>query len=73
MHLLPCRIEYRGDAPVDGYFTPLVCDSDGRQNGELSCNFRGRPLTGAKRKLPEGVQGECGFRLRSVYMPPWSN
>jgi len=51
---LPCRVQHRGPAQVDVYFTPLVEET---ASGVLEGQFRGRPLDGSTVTLPAGYTG----------------
>lgn len=51
---LPCRIEHRGPAQVDQFFTPLVRHT---APGVLEGQFRGHPLDGSTVALPAGYEG----------------
>ncbi|EDV23685.1 Ribonuclease H2 subunit C [Trichoplax sp. H2] len=53
LHLLPCTIDYNGQANIDSYFEPTI-----KKNGEdLSATYRGRPLCGAKMEVPDNYIG----------------
>lgn len=57
VHLLPCRIDYNGPAPVDSYFQVKKIDGD---DTILTAQLRGRELKGrniplTSNKLCEGV------------------
>ncbi|XP_037089534.1 ribonuclease H2 subunit C-like [Pollicipes pollicipes] len=51
---LPCRVEHRGPANIDVYFTPLVCET---APGVLEGQFRGHPLDGITVEVPAGYEG----------------
>ncbi|KAF0292077.1 Ribonuclease H2 subunit C [Amphibalanus amphitrite] len=50
---MPCRIEHRGTAKVEEFFTPLVREVS---PGVLEGQFRGRPLDGSTVSLPSGYR-----------------
>ena len=51
-HLLPCEIEYSGDALVSAYFKPVT-----GKRGHLEATFRGRALCGKTLEPPAGYVG----------------
>ena len=55
VHLMPCTIEYDGNAPIKSFFH-VNKDAD----GTLRSHFRGRELRGKMLSLPSGsVEGLC--------------
>ena len=55
MHVLPCKIEYDGEAPVDEYFVQETVDEN-----IIRTSFRGRELFGSSVPLPSGYVGYIG-------------
>ena len=52
-HLLPCEIQYSGEASVSAYFKP----KPGEKRGLEEAAFRGRALKGVKLQPPAGYVG----------------
>lgn len=55
--LLPCHIEYNGEADLEKYFTA--------SNGNEHVSFRGRALVPKVEPIPEGFNGINFFTSRS--------
>jgi ribonuclease H2 subunit C len=53
VHLLPCSIDYDGQAKVSDYFKPIQVEG----KPYLEATLRGRLLRGAELKLPKGIHG----------------
>ncbi|XP_041353046.1 ribonuclease H2 subunit C-like isoform X1 [Gigantopelta aegis] len=53
-HLLPCEIQYSGDANVASYFQSSIRSDE---NKGLTACIRGRPLNGQEVELPRGYTG----------------
>lgn len=62
VHMLPCKIEYSGVAPVSSYFK--ITKKRKWVNGKdlLQSHFRGRELNGLVVDFPEGVVGQIVTR-----------
>eukprot|EP00884_Botryococcus_braunii_P009451 jgi/Botrbrau1/18507/Bobra.0072s0085.1 len=57
LHLLPCSIQYEGEAKVSGYFQPVSTGRSVDGLAILNARFRGRILQGAAISLPENFVG----------------
>lgn len=61
LHLLPCKIDFDGDAKVSNYFVSSIRQekkSDSESDlADKTASFRGRPLAGRAVTVPEGYTG----------------
>ncbi len=67
-HLLPCKIDFDGPAPVASYFLQEGHAAAGQPADPLGplAQFRGRELRGREVHLPAGVQARCVSRAGRV-------
>ncbi|KFM59927.1 Ribonuclease H2 subunit C, partial [Stegodyphus mimosarum] len=52
-HLMPCKIEYDGNANVSKFYASNIRE----ENGVLKSSFRGHPLQGQIVQVPNGYKG----------------
>lgn len=57
VRLMPCKIDYNGEAKVKQYFNPVVTPKSADSTDVLTASFRGRPLEGQKLPVPKGYIG----------------
>jgi hypothetical protein len=77
VHLLPCDISSAGPANVAAYFQPtplpeyMVPPGSQLTAGDeyVTCAFRGRQVTGVKRRLPSSLKGLVLRRVKEKKPP----
>lgn len=67
VHLMPCKIQYDGEAKIEEYFQSTIISSKGQADGaHYKATFHGRILQGETIDLPTGY---CGYVLKEERKP----
>ncbi|KAJ8308404.1 hypothetical protein KUTeg_013278 [Tegillarca granosa] len=66
-HLMPCEIQYDGEAKATEYFEPSIRNKDTPAGSFMTSSYRGRPLLGDVVKVPEGYVGIVVKETNKVY------